>query len=133
MSMQSNLRSDSPDQGNISSLKIEGKILEAVNQPMNLLVCHEWDNTIRWHPGERLHHLFEHRCDQFSEDGEIKHLAIDSTEGTWTYSELDGRANQLARYLRLQGLGPGDIVGLLFDKSVNSYVSMLAVLKIHAA
>ncbi len=133
MSMQSKLRSDSTDQGDISSPVIEGKILEAVNQPKNLLVCHEWDNTIRWRPGERLHHLFEHRCDQFIEEKATNHRAVDSTEGTWTYSELDARANQLARYLKLQGLGPGDIVGLLFDKSVNSYASMLAILKIHAA
>ena len=98
-----------------------------------ILVCKDFSNEIRWRPGERLHHLFEYRCDQLSEACDTQHLAVDSTEGAWTYKELDERANQLARYLKDQGFGAGDVIGLLFDKSVHSYVSMLAVLKIHAA
>jgi non-ribosomal peptide synthetase-like protein len=102
-------------------------------QSPTILVCRERDNTVRWRPGERLQHLFEQRCDQFASAGDTRHLAVDSAEGPWTYGELDARANQLARYLRSQGLHAGDVIALLFDKSVHSYVSMLAVLKIHAA
>jgi len=98
-----------------------------------ILVRNDSNNDIRWRPGERLHHLFESRCDQFSESGDTQHLAVDSMEGSWSYKELDKRANQLARYMKDQRLGAGDIIGLLFDKSVHSYISMLAVLKIHAA
>lgn len=131
--MQTDARPERSDRRGLLRSVLKGEVLEPENQPSNLLVCHEFDNTIRWRPGERLHHLFERRCDQFSAHGEARHLAVDSAEGAWTYGELDRRANQLARYLRLQGLGAGDVIGLLFDKSVNSYVSMLAVLKINAA
>ena len=103
------------------------------NQLDNLLVCDEWSNAVRWKSGERLQHLFEQRCDQFLKEGDAQHLAVDSAEGQWTYQQLDQRANQLARYLRLNGFNAGDVIGLLFDKSVKSYIAMLAVLKINAA
>ena len=127
------LPSHLPEDGGSSSLILQGGIPEQDHQVDNLLVCHDWDNTLRWKPGERLHHLFEQRVDQFLAHNDVEHLAVDSSEGTWTYAALDQQANQVARYLIRQGLGAGDIVGLLFDKSVYSYVSMLAVLKIHAA
>ena len=91
------------------------------------------DNTPRWSQGERLHHLFEQRCDAFEQDGMTAHLAIDSEEVSLTYGELDRSANRLARHLIRQGVGAGDIVGLLFDRSIHSYISLLAVQKIHAA
>ena len=91
------------------------------------------DNTPRWSPGDRLHQLFERRCDEFERQGENAHLAIDSDEASLTYDELDRRANRLGRYLIHQGLGAGDIIGLLFDRSVHSYISLLAVQKIHAS
>jgi non-ribosomal peptide synthetase component F len=50
-----------------------------------------------------------------------------------TYDQLDARANQLARHLLACGAQTGDRIGLLFDQSVQSYVGMLAVLKINAA
>ncbi|MBO0873291.1 MAG: amino acid adenylation domain-containing protein [Pseudonocardia sp.] len=82
---------------------------------------------------ERLDHVFEERCDWLREYGRPGHLAVDSPELSMTYQELDLRANQLARYLRLFGAGPGDRIALLFDQPVYAYVSMLAVLKISAA
>jgi len=103
------------------------------NQSKNILICHDRDNTIRWQPGERLHHLFEQRVDEFKKEQNTQHLAIDCFEGQWSYQALDERANQVARYLKLQNWGDGDVIGLLFDKSVYSYIAMLAVLKIHAA
>ncbi len=90
-------------------------------------------NRVRWHPGERLHHLFEQRTDQFLRQNDSGHLAVDAAGGRLTYKSLDERANRLARYLKVRGMGAGDIIGLLFDKSADSYAAMLAVSKIHAA
>lgn len=115
----------------ISSLQRDS--LERSSKTVDILVCQEQDNSVRWQVGERLQHLFEQRCDQFATEGDTRHLAVESAEGVWTYSELDARANQLARYLRDHGLGASSKIALLFDKSVYSYISMLAVLKIHAA
>src|SRR5262249_42605544 len=79
--------------------------------------------------GERLHHLFEQCCDRM----EPNRLAVITDDAALTFRELDGRANQAARYLLGQGLKAGDRVALLFDKSIHGYVALLAVVKIGAA
>ncbi|MDN5920509.1 MAG: AMP-binding protein, partial [Pseudonocardia sp.] len=81
---------------------------------------------------ERLDQLFEQRCDWIDRYGRADRPAVDSDELSLTYAELDARANQLARYLRLRGAGGGDRIALLFDGAAHSYVAMLAVLKIGA-
>ena len=86
------------------------------------------DNAIRWQPGERLNHLIAERCAQM---GDAEAVVTDSA--VLTFQELDRRANQLARYLAGQGIGSGDRVGLLFDKSADTYVALLAVMKVNAA
>ena len=50
-----------------------------------------------------------------------------------TYRELDEAANRLAHLLAAQGAGPGKCVALLFTRSANAIVAMLAVLKTGAA
>ncbi len=93
------------------------------------------DHHLRWQPGERLHDLFEQRCDALAREGRAAStLALCSDEASLTYADLDRCANRLARHLLSTGeVRPGDRVALLFDKSVHSHVAMLAVLKLHAA
>ena len=50
-----------------------------------------------------------------------------------TYRELDDASNRLAHLLAGQGVGPGERVALLFSRSVEAIVSILAVLKTGAA
>ena len=50
-----------------------------------------------------------------------------------SYAELNRRANQLARYLRRQGVGSGMLVGILLERSVEVVVALLGVLKAGAA
>lgn len=45
------------------------------------------------------------------------------------YGDLNRRANQLARYLRERGVGPGVHVGLCMDRSVELVVGILGILK----
>ncbi|KAJ5527964.1 hypothetical protein N7513_012123 [Penicillium frequentans] len=49
-----------------------------------------------------------------------------------TYGQLNSRANKLAHYLVQQGLTRENLAAIYLDKSINSYVSMLAVAKIGA-
>ena len=91
------------------------------------------DQAARWHQGERLDQLFEDRCDRLRTEGRGAQLAVDAGDTVLSYPELDGRANQLARYLLACGARPGDRIALLFDQPWRAYVAMLAVLKIHAA
>ncbi|HET8841063.1 MAG TPA: amino acid adenylation domain-containing protein [Ktedonobacteraceae bacterium] len=46
-----------------------------------------------------------------------------------TYRDLNGRANQLARYLCKQGIGPEVLVGVYMERSPEMIVALLAVLK----
>ena len=50
-----------------------------------------------------------------------------------TYRELDEAANRLAHLLAGYGAGPGQCVALLFSRSAEAIVAMLAVLKSGAA
>ncbi|WP_324738413.1 amino acid adenylation domain-containing protein [Mycobacterium sp. 5-140-3-2] len=50
-----------------------------------------------------------------------------------TYRELDEAANRLAHLLIEEGAGPGERVALLFSRSADAIVSILAVLKTGAA
>src|SRR6478609_936726 len=46
-----------------------------------------------------------------------------------TYRELDEAANRLANLLVVQGVCPGTFVALVFPRSIEAVVSILAVLK----
>lgn len=46
-----------------------------------------------------------------------------------TYAELNRRANQLAHYLRAEGIKPGDLVAICLRHSLEELVALLGVLK----
>ena len=56
-------------------------------------------------------------------------LAVVSRKGEITYAELESRANRLGRYLRERGVGPEKVVGIALERSVETVVAALAVLK----
>lgn len=57
---------------------------------------------------------------------------IDDTENV-TYKEFHERSNQLAHYLKSQGVQQGGIVGVCIPQSVNRIIAFLAILKTGAA
>ena len=93
-----------------------------------MLISKHADNSIRWKKGKRLDQLFEQRCDKLDKIGNGNHAAVITDTDTYNFRDLDNRANQLARYLIDQGITSGDRVALLFDKTVERYISLLAVL-----
>ncbi len=60
-------------------------------------------------------------------------VAVEADDASLTYRELEQRANQLARWLREQGVGRGDRVGLVLDRSLEMVVGLLGTLKSGAA
>ncbi|MCV7089635.1 non-ribosomal peptide synthetase [Mycobacterium interjectum] len=60
-------------------------------------------------------------------------VAITFGESSWTYGEVDETANRLARLLAGHGVGPGQRVALLLERSAEAIVAILAVLKTGAA
>ncbi|WP_156745024.1 non-ribosomal peptide synthetase, partial [Mycobacterium sp. E2238] len=59
--------------------------------------------------------------------------ALSSGTRSWTYRELDEASNRLAHLLAGRGAAAGQCVALLFDRSAEAIVSILAVLKTGAA
>ncbi|MBN8226734.1 amino acid adenylation domain-containing protein [Corallococcus macrosporus] len=60
-------------------------------------------------------------------------VAVLFKDAQLTYRELDARAGQLAAWLRGAGVKPGDIVGICLERSVETLVSVLAVMAAGAA
>lgn len=58
-------------------------------------------------------------------------LAIQDVDAgrSLTYAELDAASNRLAAQLRARGIGPERRVGVLFERSIDQFVAILAVLK----
>jgi non-ribosomal peptide synthetase component F len=52
---------------------------------------------------------------------------------SWTYRQAEESANRLAHMLTDHGVGPGQRVALLFERSADAIIAMLAVLKAGAA
>ena len=63
----------------------------------------------------------------------LNKVAVVTTSASITYSELNRKANQLARKLQSEGIEKGDIVGIGLNPSVELIISMLAVMKSGAA
>lgn len=75
-----------------------------------------------------IHELFEqHVIEQPNSE------AIRFEKCTLTYKELNEQANQLVHFLILNGVRPGDLVGICQERSIDMIVSILAVLKAGAA
>ncbi|MBO2455158.1 amino acid adenylation domain-containing protein [Actinomadura barringtoniae] len=60
-------------------------------------------------------------------------LAARFEDQGWSYAELDGRSNRLARHMISRGIGPGDIVGVVMDRGPDLLAVLLGVLKTGAA
>jgi amino acid adenylation domain-containing protein len=84
----------------------------------------EWNQTEVALPERCMHEPFEAQVDRTPD---AIALVFDTKE--LTYRELDARANQLAHQLRALGVGPGALVGIFVERSLEMVVGMLATLK----
>jgi amino acid adenylation domain-containing protein len=98
------------------------QILSAAEQQRLLI---DWNDTQRdSSDGRCVHELFEARVNQNPEA-----VALVFGNESWSYRELNCRANQLARYLRGLGVGRDTLVALCIDRSMEMVVALLAILK----
>src|SRR3569833_1224471 len=77
------------------------------------------------YPREKLiHELFEEQVARTP--GAV---AVIYEDRSLTYAELNTKANQLARYLRVRGTGPDQLVGICVERSLEMVVGLLGILK----
>ena len=92
-------------------------------------LIHGWNDTaLEIDTGARLDGLFSACAARHAE-----RRALVFGDEVLTYAELAGRVTDLAGLLRSRSLGPGDVVGLALERSVDMVVALLAVLESGAA
>jgi amino acid adenylation domain-containing protein len=85
----------------------------------------EWNNTRTDYPRDRcVHELIEAQAAK-SPDA----VAAAYDDQSFTYGELNRRANQLAHHLRGLGVKPGMLVGICVERSLEMLVGLLGILK----
>ncbi|MCH5584991.1 amino acid adenylation domain-containing protein, partial [Shimazuella sp. AN120528] len=93
----------------------------------------EKKEALEWHHAEKTYEeqsipvLFERQAQQNPHA-----IAMQLRGECCTYQELNYRANQVARYLSAQGIGAGDRIGICFERSMELYISMIAIVKLGA-
>jgi amino acid adenylation domain-containing protein len=85
----------------------------------------EWNRTQRPFPQDLcIHQLFEEQV--------VRHpssVAVVCDGQTLTYGQLNTQANQLAHWLRKQGVHPGTLIGLSLERSLDLVIGLYGILK----
>jgi len=92
-------------------------------------VLYDWNSAASQCPAQLcVHTQFEQQAQRTPNA-----TAVESAGQQLSYAQLNARANQLARRLQAVGVGIGDCVALLLERSIELVVAELAVLKCGAA
>ena len=99
--------------------------IELMNEEEKKQILEEWNWTESLYPKDRcIHELFAEQALQRPEQ-----IALISERRWLSYGELNRRSNQLAHYLQRLGMGPEMRVGLCLERSIETIVAVLGVLK----
>jgi len=82
------------------------------------------DTDVSYPNDKTVTQLFEEQAEKNPDS-----LAVVFDDEKFRYHQLNEKANQLAHYLRKQGIRENSIVAILMERSLNAIVSMLGVLK----
>ena len=98
-------------------------------------ILEDWNRTERTLPeAVCVHHLVEEQAARTPDEVALVMPAYEEGERqTLTYGEMNQRANQVAHYLRAQGVESGMVVGICLPRSLDLIVGLLAILKAGAA
>jgi amino acid adenylation domain-containing protein len=93
----------------------------------------DWNDTQVDYPAKAcIHELFEAQAQRTPEAVALAGPSLTQASGSqvsWTYAELNQRANELANYLQALGVGPGVLAAVCMERTVEMVVGLLAVLK----
>ena len=85
----------------------------------------DWNKTELEYPlHSTLHAEFSRQASQTPDQ-----IAVRFGQQSLTYSEVESRSNQIARFLSKQGVQPGDLVGICVERSENMLVTLFGILK----
>ncbi|WP_462179170.1 amino acid adenylation domain-containing protein [Pseudoalteromonas maricaloris] len=103
--------------------------LELVSDEERRQILCDWNDTQADFPSQTcIHELFEHKAEQNPQKEALVYQGV-----AFSYDELNLRANQLAHYLKAQGVKPDTLVGLCIERSFDMVIGLLGILKAGAA
>ena len=92
-------------------------------------IIKEWNDTVVTFPDKvLLHELFEAQVERTPE-----RTALVCGATTFTYAELDARANRIAQALRSRGVRRSQRVGLCLERGADMLAAVLGIVKAGAA
>jgi amino acid adenylation domain-containing protein len=100
----------------------EDYVLQPGEKEMALISA--YNDTDEDIPATTLQQLFANRV-----ESSPQHTAVEGLDEKITYRELDQRSNQVARYLREQGVKPNDLVGILGERCIDTIVNVMGIIK----
>ncbi len=98
--------------------------LSLLSEPELNRILVEWNDTATELPHLSVHRIFEQQVQRTPAA-----VALVLNDQVLTYSELNKRANRLARVLEARGVGPNVMVVLCMERSVEMVIGLLAILK----
>jgi len=109
-------------------------IVENINQPIGALPLltkveqHQFtlwnDRTADYALDKTVTQLFEQQAATYPD-----HIAVTDGQVTYTYTQLNQRANQLAQYLKAQGVTRNTLVGVFMERSAEAILALVAIIK----
>lgn len=108
-------------------------LVDTPNEPIHKLdlltdedheIYKELNDTYVLHKEGTIHALFE---EQVTKNPQLP--AVSCGEETWTYHELNTRANQIAHLLHQRGVTRNSRVAIMMDRGIETIASMLGVMK----
>ncbi len=94
------------------------------NSERNQLLFEFNEDVVNYPKNMTIQQLFEEQVNRTPNN-----IAVVYGDEKLTYSELNARANQLARILRKKGVGPNSIVGIMVERSIEMIVGILGIIK----
>lgn len=99
--------------------------LEMISEKEKHTILHDFNHTFVDYPGEKtIHQIFEEQAARTPEK-----TALIFEDKRLTYSELNRKANNLARVLRTAGIGPDKLVAVMARHSFELIIGIIGVLK----
>ena len=99
--------------------------IELVDSTERNLLVQVWNDFRKPFPHDKcLHHLFEEQARRVPD-----HCAITFDGVSLTYSQLNQKANKVARYLCYLGIKPGELVGFCIKPSIEMMIGLLGIVK----
>lgn len=102
--------------------------ISAIKNKIGLPFCYDGEYDPLLAARGYLHQLFENTVKKHPE-----RTAVQFNNETITYSELNKKANKLARHLKSLGIGADDFAGIFLSRTPDMYIAMLGIMKAGAA